>query len=305
MLRFLSTNRASPLCDIPDRPVLFTVKYSALSPSLTSRLGLSRGVLLSKEVIELKDFYLGIHNIADAHKFPTVMISVNRLKKRRSKFKVNSWMLDSGAFSTIFQHGCYPDSPESYALQIKRWLVCGQLNVAVSQDWMCEEFILARTGLTIADHQRLTIERFDALTKLVHTPQIMPVLQGYQPQDYVAHIEQYGDRLRCGQWVGVGSVCKRNKDPKAVEAVLLAIKQQRPDLRLHGFGMQLTGLQSGLIHELLHSADSMAWSYHARKKGRSCECVETAQDFWDKVHTRPIQKNLLALQFSENYGNVD
>lgn len=227
------------------------------------------------------------------------MISVNRLKKRKSRFRANRWMLDSGAFSTVLEHGCFPDPPSVYAELIKRWRWCWELDVAVSQDWMCEPFILARTGLTIANHQQLTIERYDALRKLVHIPRIMPVLQGYQPQDYVAHLTQYGDRLRPGMWVGVGSVCKRNKDPKLIEAVLLAIKQNRPDLRLHGFGVKLTALQSGLIHQLLHSADSMAWSYHARKNGRSPNCWKEAASFWDKVHHRPIQRNLLGLEFEK------
>ena len=170
---------------------------------------------------------------------------------------------------------------------------------------MCQEFILTRTGLSVDDHQRLTIERYDALRSLVHTPEIMPVLQGYRPDEYVSHIEQYGDRLHLGHWAGVGSVCKRNKDASAIEAVLLAIKQRRPDLRLHGFGVKLTALSSGLVRGLLHSADSMAWSYHARKNGRSPNSWKEAASFWDKVHTRPIQRNLLALQFDENYGSVD
>jgi hypothetical protein len=97
----------------------------------------------------------------------------------------------------------------------------------------------------------------------------MPVLQGYAPEEYVTHIRQYGERLAFGAWVGVGSICKRNSSPRAVEAVLLAIKGERPDLQLHGFGLKATALQSALVFDLLHTADSMAWSYSARKQGRN------------------------------------
>ena len=38
--------------------------------------------------------------------------------------------------------------------------------------------------------------------------------------------------------------------------------------RLHGFGAKLTALQSQEVRGLLHSADSMAWSFAARKAGR-------------------------------------
>jgi hypothetical protein len=57
--------------------------------------------------------------------------------------------------------------------------------------------MLAKTGLTVADHQRLTIERYDALLACdVAGVRIMPVLQGYAPADYAEHVRAYGDRLK-------------------------------------------------------------------------------------------------------------
>jgi hypothetical protein len=72
-----------------------------------------------------------------------------------------------------------------------------------------------------------------------------------------------------GAWVGVGSVWKRNGNPRAIAAVLLAIKGARPDLRLHGFGLKTTALADPLVRAQLETADSMAWSIHARKNGRN------------------------------------
>ena len=158
---------------------------------------------------------------------------------------------------------------------------------------MCESVMLARTGLTIADHQRLTIERYDAI-KASGTAGVylMPVLQGYPPADYVGHIRQYGSRLKRRAWVGVGSVCKRNADPAAVEEVLLAIKRERPDLRLHGFGLKITALASGLVRKLLFSAASMAWSYAARKQGRDGNSWREARSLGRRVQTMPVQHSL-------------
>jgi hypothetical protein len=79
--------------------------------------------------------------------------------------------------------------------------------------------------------------------------------------------------------VGVGSVCKRNGDPAAVLAVLDAIAAVRPDLRLHGFGLKLTALTSERIRARLYSADSMAWSLHARKQGRNPNDYREAQAY--------------------------
>lgn len=213
-------------------------------------------------------FYVGLHQPSDAQHFTRCMVSIARLRDRRSGFAAGAWMLDSGAFSEIAQHGRYRDAPEVYAAQVVRWASNGQLVAAVSQDYMCEGVMLAKTGLTIAEHQRLTIERYDALRALIPAHiYLMPVLQGYLPEQYLTHLAAYGERLRPDMWVGVGSVCKRNGSPRDMAAVLRPIKAARPDLRLHGFGAKKTALQSQEIRDCLHSADSLAWSYHERYNG--------------------------------------
>jgi hypothetical protein len=87
-------------------------------------------------------------------------------------------------------------------------------------------------------------------------------------------------------------VCKRNGDPRAIEAVLLAIKSARPDLRLHGFGIKGTALSSGLVRDLLYSADSMAWSYAARREGRNAHSVDEALRWYDRIVRMPVQQQL-------------
>jgi hypothetical protein len=212
------------------------------------------------------------------------MVSYARLRRRRSDFAVGEWMLDSGAFSEVARHGGYRDAPEVYAAAVARWSACGQLVAAVSQDWMCEPFVLTTTGLSLAEHQRLTIERYDALRALVPARiHLMPVIQGYLPEHYAAHVAAYGARLTPGMWAGVGSVCKRNGSPRDAAAVLRAIRAARPDLRLHGFGLKLTALESAEVRGLLHSADSMAWSYAARREGRDANDWREAEAYAARV----------------------
>ena len=182
-------------------------------------------------------FFVGLHHPNDGGNFDASFISVNTIRNRKGPFKVNDWIMDSGAFTTIQKHKGYPHPVSEYAAQIRRWKDNGNLLAAVSQDYMCEKFMLDLTGMTVADHQRLTIERYDALVAEDTGVYIMPVLQGYTPGEYVSHIRQYGDRLKPGAWVGVGSVCKRNTNIMAIWMVLDAIKDERPDLLLHGFGL--------------------------------------------------------------------
>lgn len=246
-------------------------------------------------------FFVGLHQPSDARHFDACFVSVNRLRKRKGPFQVRNWIMDSGAFTELSMHGRYKHSVEEYGLEIIRWRQNGNLLAAVSQDYMCEPFILTKTGLLVADHQRLTIERYDALIRCVTGVYIMPVLQGYRPDDYVDHIRQYGDRLMNAMWVGVGSVCKRNSSPCLILDVLIAIKEARPDLRLHGFGLKTTALAHGTIRALLDSADSMAWSFHARKNGLGANDWRNAAKFKDAV-ARPglYQAHLIELMLSEN-----
>jgi hypothetical protein len=240
-------------------------------------------------------FYIGLHQPADARLFDRCMVSINRIRERRSAFPAKEVIIDGAGFTEVSTHGGYRHSPEEYAEQINHWKrkLGPAMVAAVTQDYMCEPFILGVTGLTVADHQRLTIERYDRIRLAVADAYVMPVLQGYTPAEYVDHIRQYGERLTSGMWVGVGSVCKRNGDPRAIEDVLLAIHQARPDLRLHGFGLKKTAFGSGLVWQLLESADSLAWSYHARKQGRNANDPREAVRYLEAIRRQPVQYGLI------------
>lgn len=243
-------------------------------------------------------FYVGLHQPADAQHFDLACISIKRLWRRKKPVACGDVLVDSGAFTELLLHGCYRHGVEEYAAELHRLHTTGVVNIAaaVAQDYMCEPFILAKTGLTIEDHQRLTLERYDALVadleRLFDGPipfHVMPVLQGFAPQDYVNHVRMYGDRLKPGMWVGVGSVCKRQGDPRSIMAVLQAIAGERTDLLLHGFGVKKTALLHPGVRELLATADSMAWSYAARKQGRDANDWHEARNFADVVNAAANQ----------------
>lgn len=181
---------------------------------------------------------------------------------------------------------------------------------------MCEPFMLSKTGLTTADHQRLTIERYDALIAARLPVQVMPVLQGYAPSEYVAHLMAYGKRIAPGQWVGVGSVCKRNGQPERIVEVLDAVLSAM-NLKLHGFGVKSTALRHPGVRSMLHTADSMAWSDAARKVahrhiralerawGRKVKPAE-ARAHYDAIGVRCPNPNdwRLARRFAEHVQSI-
>ena len=135
---------------------------------------------------------------------------------------------------------------------------------AAIRDWMCEPHMLAKTGLTVAEHQARTIESYANLTAIA--PQIpwLPVVQGWRVDDYRSHVEQYraaGFDLRPSERVGVGSVCRRQATHEGA-AIMRAVAEL--GIRVHAFGVKVDGL--ALIGDMVASADSMAWSFVARRR---------------------------------------
>ncbi|TIN80730.1 hypothetical protein [Mesorhizobium sp.] len=230
-------------------------------------------------------FFVGLHQPADAQHFDLSCISINRLRGRKKPVDCQEVLVDSGAFTEINLHGGYRHGVEDYAHELCRLHAAGVVKIAaaVAQDYMCEPFMLAKTGLSVTDHQRLTIERYDDLVACGLPFPVMPVLQGFAPRDYQDHVRAYGERLTFGMWVGVGSVCKRNGAPEKIVEVLSAIHSLRPDLRLHGFGIKQTSLLHSGVRAMLHSADSMAWSFAARRQGRDGNSWQEAKSFAQRV----------------------
>jgi hypothetical protein len=197
------------------------------------------------------------------------------------------WALDSGGFTELSLHGEWRTSPAEYVRRVRRYAdEIGRLQWVAPQDWMCEPFMLARTGLTVADHQAHTVRSYLELREHLGDL-VVPVLQGWHLDDYRRHRDAYtaaGVDLDAQRLVGLGSVCRRQATGQA-EAIVWALQP----VRLHGFGMKTEGLRrygAGLA-----SADSMAWSYQARRRPplpgcthRSCaNCLRYALDWRDRA----------------------
>ena len=210
-------------------------------------------------------FYLGTHmtNWLAATDVP-LFISHRRLALRRTlPVAIGPWALDSGGFTELSMHGRWLTGPAEYVEATYRYRdEVGNLEWAAPQDWMCEPFMLDKTGKTVAEHQARTVESVLTLRDMAPDLPFVPVLQGWNLADYLACAdlyEQAGINLAAEPTVGVGSVCRRQSETE-IEDICAALAQR--GIRLHGFGVKTLGLRYA---RHLHSADSMAWSYNARK----------------------------------------
>ena len=204
-------------------------------------------------------FYLGIHVAAWSYRISVpYMLSVRLVLKRKKLLKGNDWLLDSGGFSELKLHGCYKISEDEYIECIKHL----KPNYAFCQDWMCERQILKRTGKEVEEHQELTIKSYTSLRKKSY--RILPVLQGYTPDDYINHIKMYKKhKVNLNQLFGLGSVCKRSRT-EIPEIIIPRIRSFAPEIKIHAFGLKITAFKKPVIVNNLYSADSMAWSYDGR-----------------------------------------
>lgn len=237
-------------------------------------------------------FFLGTHmdNWLKTWTVP-LFVSRRRLIRRKQLLRAaGPWALDSGGFTELTKYGGWTVSSKDYAADVRRFSAgIGRMEWAATQDWMCETVALAMTGKTVAEHQRLSVRSYLDLREIAPEVPWVPVIQGWTKADYLACADLYraeGVDLAALPIVGVGSVCRRQHTAEAY-SIFAALNAQ--GLRLHGFGLKIQGLE--MAAHLLASADSMAWSYGARKEPpmpgcthRSCaNCPRYARRWRDRV----------------------
>lgn len=245
-------------------------------------------------------FYLGTHQphwlrlpqFADVPLF----ISRNRLADYKTLPRAaGRWAMDSGGFTELKDHGHWRLTAEEYVAEVRRITAgVGRMpDFVAPQDWMCEPWVIfgrnqdqppgspARfhgtreaRGLepgapeqdldtAVRFHQQKTVNNLIELRQLAPEIPWMPVLQGWTLHHYLqchALYQAAGINLAAEPIVGLGSVCRRQATSEIDEIV--ATLHGR-GLSLHGFGVKTAGL--GDYGPELASADSMAWSYDARR----------------------------------------
>lgn len=220
-------------------------------------------------------FYLGTHMPHWLARVDVPLFVSRRTLERRVSLPraIGRWALDSGGFSELTMHGEWRLPPREYVRLVRRYCdEIGGLDWAAPQDWMCEPHMLERTGLDVREHQRRTVDNLIELRMLAPDLPIIPVLQGWNPEDYADHVEQYfnaGIDLSRERVVGVGTVCRRQSSPEAVR-VFDAIGRAQRGMPLHGFGFKMLGLTQ--LQSRMASSDSLAWSFQARKEPPLPEC---------------------------------
>ena len=224
-------------------------------------------------------FYLGTHEPSWLERVVVpLFVSRRRLERsysRRWPRAVCDWSLDSGGFSELSLNGGWAIGARLYAERVRIYRdEIGRLDWCAPQDWMCEPDVVKKTGLSVLEHQRRTVDNFFELRDIAPDLPFVPVLQGWELDDYKRCADMYEARglaLNSEPVVGIGTVCRRQKTKQAVE---LVSEFYSAGLNLHGFGFKVTGLKN--CGAMLESADSLAWSYGARRQPPMGGCSHKA-----------------------------
>src|SRR6266511_3435584 len=177
-------------------------------------------------------FYLGAHQPAWLARLEIpLLVSHRRLAgRRRLPRAVCRWALDSGGFTELSLYGRWQTSPAVYARAAARYAEeIGNLVWAAPQDWMCEPIVLARTGLSVVEHQARTVGNYMDLRALAPEQPFVPVLQGWTVRQYFLRTTTVAARRLRAPRVAGGS-CALGRAAVWLDAMLAKQTQQTLDL---------------------------------------------------------------------------
>ena len=246
-------------------------------------------------------FYLGSHhpNWLWRHD-QSFFVSDTRLRRQNSWGEARRpWALDPGGFSELNKFGEWRTSHLAYAHRVQRYQAeIGKLRWVAPQDWMCEEGVLKKTGLSVKAHQFRTVMSVVVLRQILGK-MVIPVLQGWQAEDYLRHADMYakfGFDLASEAVVGVGSVCRR-QTLTPIHALIRELHAR--GVKVHAFGFKADGLR--VLKAFLSSSDSMAWFDGARWRGNNPLCPGLKKSCSNCLHAALEWKGRLAAEV----GNIE
>lgn len=186
--------------------------------------------------------------------------------RKGKKFKKSFGLtfLDCGGFTLLNNYGDYPFSVINYANLVARL----RPNYYATMDYPCEPEISRELELTSNQERiRATVKNAVALAEWEdHLPgRMVPVIQGYDLDEYIYCLDQYDQAGLIRPYMAVGSMCRRISDTQLAELIpgIYYAARSRGCDNLHFFGLKMTESIT-TYNDMIYSRDSAAVlaSYH-------------------------------------------
>lgn len=194
---------------------------------------------------------------------PNVML--NYASKMNTPWhRIDRLFVDCGGYSFMKGKGEYSTSDAEYLDFIEEH----KPELFALRDYPCEPDVLDQQGTTVEGHQRMTTERHVSLMGMYEDRGLsaspVSVIQGWAMDDYLAHLDTLRDRGVLTDYVGVGSVCRRNREDE-IRNILVRLRSELPDrVDMHAFGVKGSVLQFTEVQNALTSSDSQSYDMNAR-----------------------------------------
>lgn len=187
-----------------------------------------------------------------------------------SKFGLpNGWVygpddvaLDSAGFVAMARYWGYRWRLDDYVD------FAGRINPTwwAAPDYCCEPEI-SRDPIEIQSRIARTAFKLDWARQVANDRGVappMPVLQGWFPDDYLRCADLIAD---LPDLIGIGSVCRRSLGGNSgILRVISRITAALPNrIKFHLFGVKGKAISALSGHPRIHSVDSMAWDFAARR----------------------------------------
>jgi hypothetical protein len=204
----------------------------------------------------IQEFYYGTSWKWPIQYLPRVMLSANVIKKLKSTWIMpERWMMDSG-IGGMFKGKKRDLSIDEYALVLQKW----HPPIAWSYDWPCEPGLRNTFHYSVKQAQDWTTE--NTIWLLENYP-VSSVIQGWDVDDYLRHIDDLKSHGLLTERMGIGSICRRGQINK-ISRIIREIHRELPSwVKLHGFGVKISILNTDAFH-CLFSADSASWNMERR-----------------------------------------
>ena len=193
---------------------------------------------------------------------PNVMLNY-ATKLNEPWYGIERLFVDSGGYSFIKGKGEYETSDAEYLDFIEEH----EAEVFALRDYPCEPEVLDENDRTVVRHQKMTTDRhrdlLDELDERSIDAQPLTVVQGWAVDDYLEHVDALRSAGVLTDYVGIGSVCRRNAEAE-IRRVILAVSDALPSgTDLHAFGVKGSVLRYPDVRDALTSADSQSYEVQA------------------------------------------
>lgn len=196
--------------------------------------------------------------------------------------------LDSAGFVAAARYRGYPWSIEQYLdlAQAFPWKWYSSMDLCVEPEIAGSKIDVM---FRIAETCRLYSE-VSRLATLRGMKKPVPILQGSGISTYLWCVENF-PIIEWPELVGVGSMCRRHiHGPNGILSVIDVLDQVLPPhVRLHLFGVKGKALETIGNHPRLHSVDSMAWDFAARREHPVGRTVDVRLDYLFKWRDRNVK----------------